>query len=639
MASTGNIFPGTSANVDRAGNTAWLTPENAVSDNGVDTTVVVPSDYLVTSNYGFSSIPDDATILGITARVEVGESGTGSTNYTIQLHSNTTPTLIGASKASGTISGTTKVIITSGSATDLWSATLTPATVKNSGFGVSIWSTDTTNTIQIDYVTLAVEYSYPIPGNRGARTSAQNTSKVKHAVATSFLVMAAPLTLVGPAQQSTDVPRTPVYFSIDGKQSYQDTSQSSRVLLDAAPVELPFVSRSTEASPEKPRHYFIYDQGTNVLTFPFLAPFVAAQFETAQEKKHLLADSSRGVQPPVTTGPFMPFVGETAQKQLAVYTNEQWNPTLLLPQATAPFTPTIFGESLLRKQLLVDSSIGLMPPPAVVGEAPFIPIDYSVVGPKKAIQGPFFPERAIDPGPPAGAGIPFIPPLFEYVHKPKSVWDTTRGSIFIPPAVAGDKPFGGVLDSYVLARKAVKTAFDLNGSAAIIDFPPIASMQWLESAPRKVTSYSNTSTSSAVVLVSTPQVKPFFNAPQSYEVRKKNVAVWDAKNNTLYFPADGVIYTISPTGGIVFSGTVEIDRTRTFDVSGGIAFSGTVTTEHVKTFLPTGGIEFTGNPLQIKTNVYDVTGSIVFGGTGSLIFIPFGTSNQPKLPMTGAGIT
>jgi hypothetical protein len=157
MASTGNVFPTVGANVDRAGNTAWTNPGNVVSDNATDATVAVPSDYLVTSSYGFT-VPSSAVIRGVTVRVEASETGTGSSSYIPQLHSNTTPTLIGAAKSAVTVTGTTPVISTNGGAADLWSATLTPSDVNASGFGVTIWSTDTTNTLAVDFITIAIEY-------------------------------------------------------------------------------------------------------------------------------------------------------------------------------------------------------------------------------------------------------------------------------------------------------------------------------------------------------------------------------------------------------------------------------------------------------------------------------------------------
>lgn len=179
MASTGNVFPGTAANVDRGGTSnVWSNPGNVVSDNTSDATVTVPSDYLVCSNFDFSSIPDNSLILGITVRVEASETGTGNSNYIPRLHSNTTPTLIGSAKTAVTVNGTTKVVSTRGGTSDLWGATLTAATVKSSGFGVSIWSTDTTNTLAIDYVTMAVEYAPPVSGDLAATESGSDTASM-----------------------------------------------------------------------------------------------------------------------------------------------------------------------------------------------------------------------------------------------------------------------------------------------------------------------------------------------------------------------------------------------------------------------------------------------------------------------------
>lgn len=158
MSSTGNVFPTVGASVDRAAATAWTNPGNVVSDNASDATAVVPTDYLVTSGYGFA-LPPDAIILGVTVRVEASESGGGASDYIPQLHSDTTPTLIGSAKGAVAVNGTTKVISTSGGVADLWGAVLTPAIVNDAGFGVSIWSTDTTNTLAIDFVTIAIEYT------------------------------------------------------------------------------------------------------------------------------------------------------------------------------------------------------------------------------------------------------------------------------------------------------------------------------------------------------------------------------------------------------------------------------------------------------------------------------------------------
>lgn len=158
MTSTGDTAAGAGATVVRGGSTAWTTPGNITTSNNAWATATVPSDYLVSSTYGFS-IPAAATITGVTVKVEASETGTGTSNYVIQLSSNTTPTLIGSSKNSATVNGTTDAVQTFGSATDLWGATLTPSTVNSSGFGATLWSTDTVNVLRIDLITIAIDYT------------------------------------------------------------------------------------------------------------------------------------------------------------------------------------------------------------------------------------------------------------------------------------------------------------------------------------------------------------------------------------------------------------------------------------------------------------------------------------------------
>lgn len=164
MTTTGDIIAGAGASVDRAGATAWTSPGNVTADDGAYTSAAVPTDYLVCSSFGFN-IPDGATILGITVKVQAYETGTGSTNFVPQLISSTTPTLIGSAKSATTVSGGssgTPNNYTVGGAADVWGASLTPAIVNNSGFGVALWTTDTVNTLFIDFVSIAVEYSLPV---------------------------------------------------------------------------------------------------------------------------------------------------------------------------------------------------------------------------------------------------------------------------------------------------------------------------------------------------------------------------------------------------------------------------------------------------------------------------------------------
>jgi hypothetical protein len=161
MSSTGNVFPTAGASVSRAA-TAWTASGEIVSDNTTDATCssgASGSDYLVASAFGFS-IPSDATILGITVRIEASEHTAGTESLNAQLQDGSAA-LIGSSSAQA-INGTAKSVYTYGGTTDVWGATLTPAIVNDPDFGVRMWFT-TTHDVRIDYVTIAVEYSIPLP--------------------------------------------------------------------------------------------------------------------------------------------------------------------------------------------------------------------------------------------------------------------------------------------------------------------------------------------------------------------------------------------------------------------------------------------------------------------------------------------
>lgn len=159
---TGNVAPTAGTSVDRAGATAWTNPGNILSDNATNATCAVPCDYLIACGFqGNYTIPADATIVGITVRSEWSETGTGNSSFTTQLASNNTPALIGNAKGPTTVNGTTPVITTEGSASDLWGATITQSLVESADFCVVFTSTDATNTLSIDFMTVNVEYTLP----------------------------------------------------------------------------------------------------------------------------------------------------------------------------------------------------------------------------------------------------------------------------------------------------------------------------------------------------------------------------------------------------------------------------------------------------------------------------------------------
>jgi len=86
----------------------------------------------------------------------------------------------------------------------------------------------------------------------------------------------------------------------------------------------------------------------------------------------------------------------------------------------------------------------------------------------------------------------------------------------------------------------------------------------------------------------------------------------------------GTSYTISPSGGITFTGSGTEVNTKILDVSGGVAFAGTGSitfagggTTH--TIIPSGGITFGGTGTEIDSKVFIPTGGFTFGGTATIV--------------------
>lgn len=160
MASTGNVFAGTGENNAGIGATAWTNPGTITLDNATDATcnAAASSQYLVARNFDFSSVPDNAVIVGITVRAEASEHSSGTENLNAQLQ-DASGALTGSSQAQN-ISGTGKTVYVYGGAADVWGATLTPAIVKDADFGVRFWFT-TAHDVRVDFVTMAVEYELP----------------------------------------------------------------------------------------------------------------------------------------------------------------------------------------------------------------------------------------------------------------------------------------------------------------------------------------------------------------------------------------------------------------------------------------------------------------------------------------------
>lgn len=452
MASTGNVFPSTGANVDRGGATDWTSPGNAVSDNATDATVAVPSDYLVTSSYGFA-ITTDCVILGVTVRVEAGESGTGSSSYIPQLHSDTTPTLIGAAKSAVTVTGATKVISTSGGVADRWSADLTPAVVNSSGFGVTIWSTDTGNTLAVDFITIALEYTTIAPlidGMASFRFSRNLTSRRLPLVLREELDQFTQTPSSSPDSIAaepfvTRVLRSRVSMSAGWMAAL--TAQTQVAEVPAAAWFAPPMRRRRETE------YRLIEEPE--LYWPYIAPEIAA---ILPPPKVIRFDFTRtmAVNPPLVVAP--PATGPP--ELYPAWVSSQLGPTSqnrrLVQNPDAP----VYPETPVSE-----------PSTDACGADPFVT---RILRSRRLLVSP--PVLAIDAAPPGNSGSQGFPAWTQWQRKPvlheRTLLKTPHPAVYPQtPAVQGNQYPAFV--GRVLARRKSRQGLLLSGGGAVAANPSL----------------------------------------------------------------------------------------------------------------------------------------------------------------------
>lgn len=163
MASTGQRAVTVGANDPAGGTVAWTDPMNVVSNNDLfaeANTIGGPSQYLVCRAADLSSVPTNATIVGVTVRVRAQYSSVyGGSAYVGARLRDASGTLIGTSIGES-YSGTTEAEYVHGDPANLWGAALTAAMVHSANFGVvfNVWAN---GIVRIDYVTIEVEYTVP----------------------------------------------------------------------------------------------------------------------------------------------------------------------------------------------------------------------------------------------------------------------------------------------------------------------------------------------------------------------------------------------------------------------------------------------------------------------------------------------
>jgi len=146
------------------GAVAWSNPDNAkVSDNARAVAASIAeettSQYLHGSNFGFA-IPVGATIDGVKIEVEGRVTvGAASSNFVNLILAGN---LVDDYEISIPGLDGTDTYYATGGPTELWGATLTPAIVNASNFGVAVFFYNgfpTASTIEIDHIRVTVYYT------------------------------------------------------------------------------------------------------------------------------------------------------------------------------------------------------------------------------------------------------------------------------------------------------------------------------------------------------------------------------------------------------------------------------------------------------------------------------------------------
>ncbi len=174
-ATTGAVFPtsGTGVSESPWSDNDWVTPTNIYADDGA-TANVTASQYdsgdqttvLKATGFDFSSIPDGSTINGITVRVNAFyRSGNGSGSLDLCQLLNASGAKVGTNLCSTptALTTTNSTVITKGGSSNLWGNTLTASWIKDPDFGIAlgVLATAANADVDVDYVTIEVDYTLP----------------------------------------------------------------------------------------------------------------------------------------------------------------------------------------------------------------------------------------------------------------------------------------------------------------------------------------------------------------------------------------------------------------------------------------------------------------------------------------------
>lgn len=186
--SAGPGSPSAAADDTTVGTSIWSNPTNVFANDASYATNTVnanaASDYLDATGFGFN-VPSDATIVGVKAEVErKADSASLLRDNSVKILKSGTVT--GSDRAdTGTFWPTTEAYASYGSASDMWGATLTPADVNASNFGVatSVFNTHASfqRVASLDHVRVTVYYTEPSDG--GTWTTGSSVSSGEYRIA------------------------------------------------------------------------------------------------------------------------------------------------------------------------------------------------------------------------------------------------------------------------------------------------------------------------------------------------------------------------------------------------------------------------------------------------------------------------
>lgn len=170
---TGWLSPGSGTSVSAGTGTSWWDyPSRITTDQGnctyANSATSDPAksggvtQYLRASNYG-ANVPTGATIVGLEVRIRRNYSGTatGPRDHLLRVFNGSS--LVGDNKASSSNWNSGCTLVSYGSGSDGWGASLTPSIVNNSNFGVYFqaknYSSAYVFTLYVDVIQIRVSYT------------------------------------------------------------------------------------------------------------------------------------------------------------------------------------------------------------------------------------------------------------------------------------------------------------------------------------------------------------------------------------------------------------------------------------------------------------------------------------------------